>query len=481
MQDLRRLLDDGSGSVRGQAVIAIVRISSAFFDFGRTEVEWTQLDLIAFLWDVRRKLREIDGADVLEVLLQEIDAGSPERRAAAMSWVPFLNIRGSDAVGALIRPLSEGDERERAAAANALGVVGAGLPESYDALVKALSDKSRVVARMAGRAISTLAIEEQRLPSALVEALQAPKATTRLRAIETLELSDALASGAVASLTRLLQDPSRDVRRAALFALGRLGAAEAIPGLARLVSDSGETLSVRTAAAASLEAFGPRASQALPTLVDAVKDLGAPAIRAVAAIEPDDERARNLLEGWIEVEDAGARLEAAIALARVDPENARAWSVLVDVVEHGDIEAVARVATTLGPLLPAADVARRRLSRWVASPDDKVRVLAARAIWAAMRDPEPAVSRLIEILEDPVRLRYRAAAALAEMGPAASRAVPALTPLVQEADLDTARAALRALGRIGPDARGAIEMLKLAARHPELRREALTALRRIGN
>jgi len=68
---------------------------------------------------------------------------------------------------------------------------------------------------------------------ALVESLQSPDATVRLKAVEVLGRMGADAKDAVPHLVRLLDDPDLDVRKAAARTLGRIGPAaqEAVPAL----------------------------------------------------------------------------------------------------------------------------------------------------------------------------------------------------------------------------------------------------------
>src|SRR5207302_6340773 len=93
---------------------------------------------------------------------------------------------------------------------------------------------------------------------------------------------------------------------------------------------------------------------------------------------------------------------------------------------------------------------------------------------------EPAVAKLIELLDDP-HMATMAANALGEIGPAARQAIPRLiTALRQEHSLARADYA-SALGKFGNDAKEAIpDILPLIQDpHPDVRKTAETAVRSI--
>lgn len=107
----------------------------------------------------------------------------------------------------------------------------------------------------------------------------------RLHAAEALgdrRLSERESFAAVSALAETLHDPAIEVRLAAAFSLGEMGAcaATAVPALAALLHEPDPEL--RAVAAFALGQMGPAASDAVPTLIDALRDPG-DGVRANAA------------------------------------------------------------------------------------------------------------------------------------------------------------------------------------------------------
>jgi HEAT repeat protein len=111
-------------------------------------------------------------------------------------------------------------------------------------------------------------------------------------------------------------------------------------------------------------------------------------------------------------------------------------------------------------------------------PSPRVRQLAAEA--AGNRKVEAAVALLGELLKDKSgAVRQEAADALENMG---AKAVPILISAVQDENVTLKELALQALGRIGPDAKEAVEAVTVALKHKDVRVRyyAAVALGQIG-
>ena len=105
----------------------------------------------------------------------------------------------------------------------------------------------------------------------LVNALAAEKWPLRAAAADILGDIGLPASHAVPRLLDCLQDESEWVRRNATEALGNIASPEAVPRLARLLTDDSCHV-VRHNAALSLAKIGPEAERAHPSLENALTD-----------------------------------------------------------------------------------------------------------------------------------------------------------------------------------------------------------------
>lgn len=234
---------------------------------------------------------------------------------------------------------------------------------------------------------------------------------------------------------------------------------------------------VRLDAIAELEKRGPEAAVAIPQLADALKDrdgrvqvaiaallarLGPPARVAYPALErvaqePDDKVQRAVQEALQKI----GRPTPADVLLFVDALKAANASFRADAVAALlDIHKQAKgSAPELKKAVPALADALR-------DSDPRVRVRAAQALWAIDRRDESAVPVLVvamsELGDDDNRVQ--AMRIVAEIGPKASPAVPALHDVLKKGDTRLRAEAAMALAEMGPEAKAAFATLIGAAR-----------------
>jgi HEAT repeat protein len=243
----------------------------------------------------------------------------------------------------------------------------------------------------------------------------------------------------------------------AIADLGQRGKA-ALPELLAATGDADPR--PRWHAARALGLIGEDAISALPTLVALLADddplVVAQAANAIGLVRRDDDRPT--------IPEADAALYAAAvaplakACAHADPRARRAAARNLKIV-HPDPKALARVlCDMLDDVDPSA-------------------VLPAVETLAEMEDHSVPV--LLEALAEP-KSRYWATVAVSEIGPAAAAAVPALTKLAAEGELDERLQAILALAEIGPAAADAAPALvqALESNEPLLRSAAAFALGR---
>jgi HEAT repeat protein len=288
-------------------------------------------------------------------------------------------------------------------------------------------------------------------PKVLVATLKDEDAMLRLQAARGLAWLGPKAGEAVPALTAALKDQDVKVRVQALYALSEVGepGKAAVPTILELLEPArSEKVEVRNAAVSALVKL-QAAKQLVPRLIEGLKkkdeayaaanalgNIGADALPAVPA----------LIAAMKEPNTAGIAGDALARIGSVPPENVPDLILFLKAdmpVYHR--RNVARLFAKMGKAAaPAADALRELLK-----PKDETSVYAAEALWGIGKEPE-ALTVLEAALDDP-KLMIR--------GPA-----------------------VRALGRLGPDAKPAIAKLeKLAASdaEPSIRALALTALQAI--
>ena len=244
--------------------------------------------------------------------------------------------------------------------------------------------------------------------------------------------ASASANGNLADHVRTLGDADAAVRTNAADELGMLGesAAEAVPQLIQALRDDYEP--VRLNAAYALGTIG---EPAVPQLIEVLSDENGPTRRmaayALAAVGVPAVPA--LSEALAHTEDA-VRIEAAYALTQIGDSAEAAIPVLMEHTKDDNVEVRRYLPEAFGGIGPAA---------------------------------APAVPTLIDMLEndDDKQVRFEAALALAQIGPAASDAVPVLEKALRDPDRYVRDNTIHALKRIDtPEAESALFDYLLMAR-----------------
>jgi HEAT repeat protein len=250
--------------------------------------------------------------------------------------------------------------------------------------------------------------------------------------------------------------------------------------------------SVRTKAARALEKLDPAAKDAIPVLIEALKeqqDVTIPPIAARALARQGSAAVPALIEA-LEIKDGRVQAYAAKALKQIGPDAKQAAPALIEVVKkHKDPTHVARLEAiaALGKIGPAAKDAVPTLIEATKEkpPTSPVRLVAVAALGQIGPDAKEAVPTLINLLGEeenksgPVRIE--AAKALGLIGSAAGReASAALVALVENKQLGPSRiVAINALAQLGPEAKNAVPALKKAAEDTELKDAATKALEKL--
>ncbi|HMF18807.1 MAG TPA: HEAT repeat domain-containing protein, partial [Gemmataceae bacterium] len=170
--------------------------------------------------------------------------------------------------------------------------------------------------------------------------------------------------------------------------------------------------------------------------IDAAEDLGQIGPPAAAAVPA-------LLKLFKQDEDTMVRIEAAKAVASIDPKNEPALAMLVEALNHKAGKVRKRAAECIGDLGPRGKPAVPALLKALKDPDATVSWAAIDALGQIGPDAEAAVPGLIEALTNASN-RGAAVDALGQIGHTARPAIPVLEKLIKGDDVSVRWAAASA-------------------------------------
>ena len=285
------------------------------------------------------------------------------------------------------------------------------------------------------------------------------------------------APGEVApALTGALADSEPSVRKHAALALAKVGPpAEAVsPLLAALADNDG---GVRAAAASALGEVKPADAiilKALEKVAAGDKDVSA-RLAAIAALGRHGDRAADAVPALIEIlkendSNLGSPHEVAVrSLREIGSSHLPALTEALGRKEPRTRIGILKVLAQLGPAArPAVPDVEKRLS----DEDPLVRLEAVQCLWAIERKPDRATRSALEHLRTTEanprkrgQIRAKAIYVLGELGPDARTAVPDLLAILKDDPESVIRTyAAQALGKMGPESE-IVEALKTAAKN----------------
>ncbi len=408
-----------------------------------------------------------DAAGAAPALIAALKDPEPKVRSHAAEALGCLHSGGDTAARALAPLLRDKDPSVRGSAARGLGRLRR--PDVVPALAALLKDDSDGVRKGAAQGLAHAGPVASDAVPALIAALSDQHKWVRYEAARALENIGPDAAAAIPELARLAKSTDGYTKRYAVRALGRM--AEAHPkALAALIdviehADAAQRLHAATvacraglAAKKAMAAIAPLIKtarfQMLPTLLDAVGDMGPHAAPLVPA----------LLERLDDPRASFAHFFIVPALGKIGAVHPRVVPTLIELhkkrLVHG---AAARALGQIGP--PAKD----------AVPLLKETLRGARGdYWGgtaeALARIGPVDDALVRTITDGLTggyytKRVGAARAVAALGPKAKSAIPILIRIVDSADHGAVRgAAAQALGQIGPPAKDAVPVLVRALR-----------------
>ena len=206
--------------------------------------------------------------------------------------------------------------------------------------------------------------------------------------------------------------------------------------------------SVRSHAADELETLGESAAEAIPHLIQALCDIYEPVrLNAAYALGAIGEPAVSQLIETLSVEDPIMRRMAAYALAAV---GAPAVPALSEALQHTEDSVRIEAAYAFAQIGDAAESAIPTLMEQTKDHTVEVRRYLPEAFGGLGTIAAPAVPVLCDILAGDAdgQARFEAALALAQIGPAASEAVPVLATALNDENRYVRDNAVLALKRI---------------------------------
>jgi HEAT repeat protein len=396
--------------------------------------------------------------------------GPTEKSAAARELLASF---GPRVVPVLVKALHAEEAAQREAAADVLGRIGPPARAAGPALIDALKDNSSAVALMAAMALAQ--VDSRRGGAAvqlLADSLEVPGAALALANIGP----DARAAvpALIAALRPRRKTADQELMRLhARLALARIGR-PAVPALIEALKDKRE--GVAPLAGGALGWVLPPPKEAVPALRTALQDDRPHAAVYAHALGQLGPLARSAVPDLTELlTDAASRAEAAVALVRIDPEQAkRAVPPLLKDLQGQDekqrqaaVLAVARLGTAAQAA--ADDLVTLLRDRLLT----EMEIIALRENWAG------AIPGLVELLKAPdADCRKRAVFALGQIGPAAQAALQPLIAALADRDSSVRAGAAQVLQTIGPKASEAVSALiaNLQAAPVEVRATAAAAL-----
>jgi HEAT repeat protein len=334
---------------------------------------------------------------------ESVKYGEPYVAPAAIKALGDIGASAAPAVDPLRGALKSPKWTIRQAAAGALGKIGpkaVGAAADLVAQWRVRTYTDRWVANDAAVALTRIG---EAAIAPVAEALASPAPTARAYAARTLGEFGPAAKEHEKALRKLLADEDALVKLEATIAVLRIapGAADAkglgkslsqqLPGLVRMLGDSGQTEVARMAAA---EAIGRSGEAVLPLLDDVLKAanvgrsfiIRATVSDAIAAIGPE---AIPKLREWLASEDLAAVELAVLAAKEMGAGAKPALPALIVVVERlGAVKypnvmatlTCARAIDAIGACGPAAKKAAGMLRKLTKHPEQPVRSASARAL-----------------------------------------------------------------------------------------------------
>jgi HEAT repeat protein len=402
--------------------------------------------------DVFNALAQI-GAGAVPVLRKAVghkDAQVRREAAAVLGTLTGVGVRDAGATEDLARLLQDDNAEVRAEAAHTLNEIGPAARGALKPLVQGLRDKNPAVRLEIVRALGGIGPDAGRAAGELRAMFKEGDVALRVEVLRALGKIGPGAAVALPEALAALQD--EELAGEAASALSQLGKA-AVPGLLPLLRDKKD---LQEQIVSILGRLGPDAGDAVPTLVDLLKEaqgsLRLALIVALGDIGPAAKSAVPLLLPLLADKDEETRAKAALSLGRIAAEPGQVIPVLLRTLKEDKADAVrSGAALALGAFGQEAAAAVPALVPLLREP--AVRQDVATALGWIGTPPDQVLPALREALKDKdPSLRATVLRALSSLGARARDVVPDLLPLLRDPDKQVHQEAEEALWRIDPQA-----------------------------
>jgi HEAT repeat protein len=256
----------------------------------------------------------------------------------------------------------------------------------------------------------------------------------------------------------------------AAYMLGTLGpdAAAAVPTLHKVLEKKAEHEYVRGMAAWALGRIGPAAESEIPLLGETMHSRGHLAVRraSVESLGNFGAAAKPVVPELVKLQaddDATTRVNTAVALWKIG-RHPKAVPALLEMLRSGASPEPYLAATALGHMQPEAAAVAPGLIAALHSSDGDFRRAAARSLGQLGKAAFPALGQAKALEDADPEARRLVIEAVAGMG---AVAVNPLIAALKDKSPAVRRAAARALGNLGGDARSALPALEAAVSDPD--------------
>lgn len=253
------------------------------------------------------------------------------------------------------------------------------------------------------------------------------------------------------------------------------------PSVTELTLALGSTDSrAKKQAALGLGDMGPDAENAIPELIETLKDPDLTVSFAAAqALGNIGEKALPALKRSL-LNPEGKHPENALVALRLI--GASAVPELTEVLSQPNSKFKVGAAEVLGKIGPNARSAVPELIKALKSPNNYLRTIAAEALGKIGADSKTAIPVLAEMLKDPNEfIRQRAAETISVLaGPDSAELTPDLIKALSDSNSWVRRYSAHTLGKIGAGAKTAVPALVKATNDSDSRVSAIEALGQIG-